>query len=603
MHKLFARIAFRSIFVITVLLGPWADSAYCQNIVVMELTDEDQVSGHVKIMVDGPGQEFLDNIAGGIYDGQIIRRVMGGFLLEMSDDASDNVGFVSNDRFDFDRVGIYINLEPGQSDATGQVVRGADLFYAITEHEIMDLVPSVDESWVESEPIAPIIIKRAYIINEFDDKSCDFSEVDYIKAKPGDIKVYRGKDQLSGSGFIMHYSQLQTLGVECLVMQRSDEVETDTKGYKAWVARDKENNYFLFKYEVEGEIAYEASDFLDLIPFSDLDDVGFSLADYARNQPALSMLDPSIEVDDEIIAEAPFKNDFCFLFYNPRDGLVSQRFGDLDDEDATGWYLEENPAKIELVKSKFEHSQRESHDSFMLTGTLKTLPSQTQLDADEILDLRVGSWSLALGRNALKIDEKTISYKGYPQGSAYVILKIDRKNGKFEFSARKINLTGLAYPVVLEFEVDDYYANAVIDKEKLPDLSNMFMAGYADTLEVESEDIKLKINSKRDSADNLEVKGKLAMRKNIDLNDYNIVIRLGPYESMIPAGAMRVRNGSNYVYRQSYGSDRMLYSASFDMDKGEFEIVVKDRNLKAIRSGDKLILAIGAYYQSAIIME
>ena len=182
--------------------------------------------------------------------------------------------------------------------------------------------------------------------------------------------------------------------------------------------------------------------------------------------------------------------------------------------------------------------------------------------------------------------------------------KLDRSNGKFELAARKIDLTGLYAPVAVQMAADQYYANAVLSEKQTEDLCCLFMDGFADTLKLDRDKSKLFQNSKRDNADDLKLKGRYTMRDDMNMNEYDVYMSFGSVETIIPAGAMRLIDGGKcLLYKQSYGGNDLLYSARFYLEKGEFEIVIKNRDLQAVKDDDRFSLAIGNYWQMALLKE
>ena len=151
----------------------------------------------------------------------------------------------------------------------------------------------------------------------------------------------------------------------------------------------------------------------------------------------------------------------------------------------------------------------------------------------------------------------------------------EKRTGAFRIEARKIDLSGLVSPAVLEIVFGSFVGRATVQEPLLrggSPVSLLFLSGIADAVRLD----RIAVNKKRDS---LLVKGGIAVQNlSIDLGDAEVVFTWDGRSFTVPAGRF-ARTGRpeahKFVCRNYNVAEGGAISATIDLGRGMFKVSVK----------------------------
>ena len=398
-----------------------------------------------------------------------------------------------------------------------------------------------------------------------------------------------------GTGYDFATIKYNRHGDELWVVRHNDPINNGD--YAQAIAQDDENGIYVSGYSyVDGAADYVTikytSDANEVWttrydgPADGFDDIPKALALDRRGNTYVSGVSGGVATDE----------DFLTIKYSQLEMMAADQ-----------------PRPIEIKNLKVTAAKRDPRqqepweDSFNLLGAFDALPEQINT-ADYIY---VTLWNAheIIFRGLLpfepeKFKKGKYTVKGPPGGMTWFMFNLNKTKPIFRIKARKVNLTGLNSPVILELEMGDYYGIGLagegaqdymlmgLTPEQFQDNINgrnplpmKLMLGYADALRVDKA--RLKHNNKT-GYDSLYVRGALAVwDRAVDLTNEQVTIRWGEndFTETIDKGDFKNIKGK-YIYRKPKSSneqndDKKIVLAIFDLQKCVFVISVKKTQIES----------------------
>jgi hypothetical protein len=247
------------------------------------------------------------------------------------------------------------------------------------------------------------------------------------------------------------------------------------------------------------------------------------------------------------------------------------------------------PLTIKKYTVKAGKTRKTPRDSFTLSGIF-------DMNQDDIADsnavyTRMSNASGLVFQGVIPYDSAKLKYGKY----SYVRHKGDTANissasfdlnkKTFRITAAGIDLTGLSSPVDVEFDWGNYLgtdeANEVIINGKQP-IPMTLLSGYADALCIDKAYVKA---SKNADSDSLKITGRIAFASGLeDLTLHPLTLHWGTQDFNLPADSFKALTNGRFKWTRPKGDINPIKSASFDVQKCMFTIVVSDTTI-ASRNG------------------
>ncbi|MBI9015917.1 MAG: peptidylprolyl isomerase [Phycisphaerae bacterium] len=454
------------------------------------------------------------------------------------------------------------------------------------------------------------------VLPVFSGNSSDFSEVDFIKAKPGTLRFYRGQGGYAGTSFRFICSQETIAGVNCLRYEETAVPEYGKKNFAAWLAKDTAGKLWVFKVEFDGLAAFQVDNSdqavaFDLYPaiYQRILAGGFEVGDEVVTGQGDDLVSERIFAVDAELADWPDEDneasgdadELTLVRYSETDSHTNMQWTYYDDNygkvldlwdnffdpedadpnvddptkilvDGDGWLLAEPAVLAGLyIKANPGRSRESSTDSLTVVGPIEATP----LDVlDSTYFMSIGPWQFTIDTSSEDFKKSSTknrySYKTKLDDGSYISLHLDLDKKIFAVTGKKLDLTGLAEPVPVTIAVGNYYAQGAAERKGSKKTSLKFCQGYADKL--------LKLSSYHvyngGAADNkLKVKGQITSSLGtIDLTDKKVTVKYGTTTETIPAENFK-RSGKSDKY--TYRSSGTVRSIIIDWGRSAFSLYMK----------------------------
>ena len=448
----------------------------------------------------------------------------------------------------------------------------------------------------------------------FDNSSKDFSEVAFSGADQKTLRIYRGQGAYAGFDYMMLGSQEQYLGVLCLRIDETAVTEISRPASTLLMARDTNDNLWLFRDAVGGETVFEATVIDQIVPFENYTDIHLRLMteDFeigtqislgqGNDQRVSEVLgvDESLEnksaYDEELVlvklSEGENEDLVTWNFYHEAAGLVLDLWPNMDNPNAgnpsmidpndDGWYLSE-PVEMTNVFGVFNPSRDRSNptDKFKVWG--KFTADANDFKADELF-VRVGPWQTTIATQNNPAFKKlgkrnAYLYQGSPEDGGNVTILIDLDKGTFRIIAKDVDLTGLNEPVPVYIVIGDYFGQATA-QVKGQSLSLKFMSNYEDRLQCNWFRFSYDDGPNYYYSYSLMVLGGIATETYpLDLTGMKVKIFWGSKNYAIDADELTQLQGHKYRYTNRSGK---LQSAYFDLENCQFRIYIAKDHLSLL---------------------
>jgi peptidyl-prolyl cis-trans isomerase A (cyclophilin A) len=510
---------------------------------------------------------------------------------------------------------FYINQKANTSlDGTytvfGGVVAGltvVDTIDALTT--ITD--PNVTIQGLANLPVAPVVIENAEVIQTFDPNSSDFSDVDFLKAKPGDVRTFIGHGTLKTSKFRHEFTETTLLGVKCLKWLQTASTNNEVGSVSVYLARDKAGLVWVFKYVLnEGTtneiVVFTAADLLSIRTVDSFASRGMIFRLISGGYNPDNLADPNNTVSQgsgatletekilSVTASLPpaypdanlistkwtlgpvaDPNDIRWRYYHPNLGLVVDLWNDTQDVNGDGWFLAEPIEKL-AVTLKAGQTRSPAEDSFKVTGTAPL--AEADFESGDLF-FNIGPYSVTLNTDAFKLSSGHATFNGMPGDGSYLAMNFNLKNGKFVITGQKLSLTGLAAPVGVTLRVGNVNFSDTATVKNSDGVPILYSQGNTDVLRYKTYRYVSRSSSLDPSylINSLDLWGFIATKQYpINLTQMKTTIGWGTDTYTISLGDLvKQGNKEKYLYRSSAS----LNMALFDLSKGTFQIKIQKSSL------------------------
>jgi hypothetical protein len=248
----------------------------------------------------------------------------------------------------------------------------------------------------------------------------------------------------------------------------------------------------------------------------------------------------------------------------------------------TATFTMNGPEEMSITKCKVTAGKTEGYDTIVVSGKMDATADdlsdanniEVTVDSNDMVNPCVQSFS---------IDETTLKngkyrYSGTEDG-VKESFKYDVKTGKFSFTAKNVDLSGLGCPVSVGIEIGDYNATAevneaIVNGTKKP-IPIKLMMGVKNSLRVD------KIRVKKPNSDQLLVKGGFAVADtNVNLAAVDFVVGLAGQTWTIPAGRFTAKKGV-FTCKNIKLSGGEIANAGLNLNTCVFTMTIKNTKITA----------------------
>ena len=468
----------------------------------------------------------------------------------------------------------------------------------------------------------------------FSDDSADFSDVNFIYAEPGDVKLMVGQGAYEGMNYLVQYKKTTYLDTICLqVLCDITHIEDFNTVESYYIARDATQDSLWILAHYVNEQPVFATTYLDqAVPFERWPDLRWQMCaetkevddSFSDGEITKTILAEEVEfstrddLDDEmILLKSSYDSETdpniataAYALMHVGEGVVLNLLdnftdpNDLDpnynnpDEirlvDGDGFYQSHETALDELEIQVWASKNRDPgkiKDKIILTGEFDLTPSEF---LGSPLTFIVGNWIATIDTTSdafkeIGSDQSVFKYTGTIGDKGKIRLDLDLRedHDSFKLKATGIDLSGLIEPIEISMIANEtIYQNPATLVGDLPvyQLKNTF-----DSLQAYS--YHRKWTDKRIN-DKLTITGGITSVSPIDLTQIEeLSISWGSSTSITPEGIDFKKSGNKnrYYLRKADGALRKLI---IDWDKSYFKAYFVKDSLTAPSSSTALTISI-----------
>jgi|GEM_PF-6243242 len=249
-----------------------------------------------------------------------------------------------------------------------------------------------------------------------------------------------------------------------------------------------------------------------------------------------------------------------------------------------------NTSELTITKCTVTAGKTEGHGTIVVSGEMNA--TADDLSGADNIEVTVVSEDIAspyvqsFPRNSDTFKNDKYSYSGTEDGVTESF-KYDVKTGKFSFTAKNVDLSGLGCPLTIEIEIGDYTGTAevnetIVNGTKKP-IPIKLMTGVKNVLRVDK--CQVKQNNKKSDSDQLTASGGFAV-ENADANmadrvSEDLVVTLDTQLFTIPKSALKAGKGK-FTCSKAEVTGGGVAAASFDFNKCSFTLTIKNANIPVI---------------------
>jgi len=451
-------------------------------------------------------------------------------------------------------------------------------------------------------------ITLADVTPVFDDNSDDFSNIPFLHAGPGQVRIYRSQGLPTQSDYTWRTTSCQRFGVNCLQIEEIDNDAAGRTYFHAAAARDTDGNCWLFEIYSNGKYTFKAQSLQQIVRFADYPEMYLQLMaetfssdlllDYGQGSTAWI---ESIS-DDQVTVKTSDGSEIDWLLYDEAVGLTQELLDDNGDPNGGGWYLTEGNIDITIKNASFKRGRGENNDSFEINGQFNPMPTQEQMEDDSGIFLRVGPYCALIEFNEFGCPCGP-GYIGSPDGTSHLEFAVEAKTGKFIIKAKKADLTGLADPIPVQITKHTCCATGLVSTEQAKGFSAAFLADSADSLTIDPKKLRLRQNTRLQNKDSLSITGTITMQDaSFDMTGQQIDITFGDYTDYIPAGDNGLKpqaGGNSFIFHKNKKDTTYtgsIANATFDLAKASFKIIINNADLPPLSGTIDFTLTCGDFY-------
>jgi len=475
----------------------------------------------------------------------------------------------------------------------------------------------------------------------FNNSSNDLSNVPYFHAKPGDQRIFRGKDGTYTDFQYRHEFSNEVLSfggnkqINCLRWEQTGAPSLNRDGrplniadFVMFLAKDTNGKLWLLGREENGRQEIIVEDTAHAISFDDVFGIDAHLMSGRDDNPDayVNAYYEIVDKNGEFVVNYQKREGFLqvkklyswstylsnqptYVYYDQNKGLAAEHWGYISGPNPpfASWYLDDTQPWNEMdgyLKvdkcTVVANSDRSNPNDKLLVSLSEMDVYDDDFSGVTNVILRLYNKSSLSPRKMFTfvIPDDKVGTKNCNLVNDFGRMKFNFVDGEANVVLRGIDLSGLTSPIQFEVEVGSYLENGLAyDGKVLPivpphvppvatDVVNgakpmpiQLLSGYEDTLRVDKH--KFKPGTKKPNTDYLMIQGAITVHDtSVDISEENIVIRWGNYSVPLLANDMfRIGEKKAFKYKKTKGSDSSVAAAVFDLDKCTFKIIIKKADI------------------------
>jgi hypothetical protein len=271
------------------------------------------------------------------------------------------------------------------------------------------------------------------------------------------------------------------------------------------------------------------------------------------------------------------------LVWNDTTGVLQTNYNGssaIDGVYAFGVSAQE-PATITVTNCSVT-AGKETYDTISISSLMNATASDFN-DAN-VIEVTIDSNDMVSPLvKTFPIDSNTFKKGKYKyskvEGASKTSFAFDTKTSKYSFSAKNVDLSGLACPLTVQIEIGDYIGEAEADETVVNGPKNpipmQLMMGVKNSLRVDTPKVK------HGRTDQLSVKGAFAVvDTTMNLVNRAVVITLGTQTFTIPVGNFRAKKDT-FTCQKAVVTEGGTATASFNFKTGAFTLTINNTTIEA----------------------
>jgi hypothetical protein len=276
------------------------------------------------------------------------------------------------------------------------------------------------------------------------------------------------------------------------------------------------------------------------------------------------------------------KGDYNFGVNAERDVTSAGPFN-VEFQSLANWFMFKTPCVPivnEIQKCNVKAGKTESTDSIQFSGLLDAIEADFLLamGGDVVVTIDSKSMVTPLG-STFPIDEVSFKKGKYnyarKENASQSCFKFDAKNGKMTFSAKNVDLTGLACPMIVTVTIGAYSAEIELDEtivngSKKPCPPELMM-GVVDSITVDKTSVKF---GKTTGTDAFTVTGTFTLAGDMN-KEQSLVVTLGDQVFTVQGDELMSR-GTSESCNKAFCSEGGILKAKLDFAKCTYTLTVSN---------------------------
>ena len=325
--------------------------------------------------------------------------------------------------------------------------------------------------------------------------SDQFSTIAYLKATPGQSRLYRGQGAYAGASFRTRFTSKPLLTTNTLQIEEAAVPQHNRPARVRNIARDGSGGMWLFKETVDGQATFAAQNLDQIMPFNSWPDIQFRLmkgtnaigTNVIRAEDGDTVTDQIISRTEQLGALTSNNtglalvrslgtepDNLAWTYYHQNIGPVLELCDDfyppnVSDpninnpaiilKDGAGWIVAEPGALMNLKLSVRAGANRAlPRDYFTLSGDFKAAAADL---ANSVLTFSIGPWTTAINTAQLRhiANQPYYYYIGSPDSRCTLNLVIDTTRKTFRLVGYNTDLSGVTAPVTCQLSTGGFFAS------------------------------------------------------------------------------------------------------------------------------------------------
>jgi hypothetical protein len=283
-------------------------------------------------------------------------------------------------------------------------------------------------------------------------------------------------------------------------------------------------------------------------------------------------------VSDSTVLDADQKSGDEFVFYREEPSVHNMSAPDI----RIGDFLFKGVA---VTKCTVAAGSKDNSDTISISGSMGA--TADDFSGASVIEVTVNSEDMVNSCvQTFPIDEKSFKKGKYnyarTENASKTSFKFDTKTGKFSFTAKNVDLSGLACLLTVQIKIGDYTGEAevneaIVNGAKKP-IPIKLMMGVKNSLRVDKLQVK---RGKKTNSDQLSVKGAFAVEDiNVNLVNEEFVVTLGTQTFTLPGGSFKAGKGK-FTCSKAQVTEGGIAAANLNFNTSCFTLTIKSTNITA----------------------